>query len=59
MYNANVCYGANNYIDILYYLSNSVIHPHIDHIYFSCRSDVDKPEERLFSVLKKDKYIVY
>ena len=56
MYSTNVRYGGNNYNDILYYLHNSVIHPHIDHIYFSCRSDVDKPEETLFSVLKDNSY---
>ena len=48
--------GANNYVDILYFLSNSVIHPHIDRIYFSCRRDVDKPEKKLFSVLEKNNY---
>ena len=29
MYSTNVRYGANNYINILCFLSNSVIHPHI------------------------------
>jgi len=57
MYNANICYGANNYIDILYFLSNTTIHPHIDRISFSCRSDIDSPEERLFSVLEKENYV--
>ena len=56
MYNANVCYGANNYIDILYFLSNSVIHPHIDRLTFSCNSIIDKPEEILFSVLNDNGY---
>jgi len=56
MYNANACYRGNNYNDILYFLSNSVIHPHIDRMYFSCRSDIDKPEETLFSVLKDNSY---
>ena len=56
MYNANVCYGANNYIDILYFLSNTTIHPHIDRIYFSCDSLVDKPEETLFSELEDNDY---
>ncbi|MFQ5964690.1 MAG: hypothetical protein ACE5KZ_10425 [Candidatus Scalinduaceae bacterium] len=56
MYNTSICYGANNYIDILYFLSNSVIYPHIDRMYFSCNSIVDKPEETLFSVLKDNDY---
>jgi hypothetical protein len=56
MYNANVCYGANNYIDILYFLSTTTIHPHIDRIYFSCDSIIDKPEETLFSVLEDNDY---
>jgi len=54
MYNANVCYGANNYNDILYFLSNTTIHPHIDRIYFSCRSDIDSPEKTLFSVIEEN-----
>ncbi len=56
MYNTKTCYGANSYIDILYFLSNSIIHPHIDRMYFSCKSDIDNLEERLFSVLKENNY---
>jgi hypothetical protein len=54
MYNANVCYGANNNVNILYFLSNTTIHPHIDRIYFSCRSDIDSPEKTLFSVIEEN-----
>ena len=56
MYNTSICYGANNYIDILYFLSHSVIHPHIDRLTFSCNSIIDKPEEILFSVLNDNGY---
>jgi len=56
MDNTSISYGPNNYMDILYFLSNSNINPHIDRIYFSCRSDIDKPEKILFSVLKENDY---
>ena len=56
MYNGNACYEANNYTNILYYLFNSNINPHIDRMYFSCNSIIDKPEELLFSVLEKNNY---
>jgi len=56
MYSTNACYGANNYIDILYLLSNKPINPHIDRIFLSCKSDSISPEKTLFAVLKKDNY---
>ena len=57
MNNTSICYGANNYIDILYFLSHSVIHPHIDRLTFSCSSEIVNPEEISFSVLEDNSYI--
>ncbi|MCP4303862.1 MAG: hypothetical protein GY788_03075, partial [bacterium] len=53
------CTGANNNTDILYFLSTSALHPHIDRICFSCscRSDINKPEQTLFSILKDNNYV--
>jgi hypothetical protein len=56
MYNTNICHGANNNVNILYFLSNTTIKPHIDRMFFSCDSIIDKPEELLFSVLERNNY---
>ena len=56
--NTKSYYGAYNYNDILYFFSNSVINPHIDRITFSCNTNIDKPEEILFSVLKDTSYLI-
>ncbi|MHC4269859.1 MAG: hypothetical protein ACYSTS_15520 [Planctomycetota bacterium] len=56
MYKTNVYAGAYNYNDILYFLSNITINPHIDRITFSCDTNIDKPEDTLFSVLQDNSY---
>ncbi|MDP6923550.1 MAG: hypothetical protein QGI94_02045 [Candidatus Scalindua sp.] len=56
MYDTNACYGANNYNDILYFLSNAAINPHIDRIYFSCNSEIVNPVEKLVSILEENNY---
>ncbi len=56
MYNTNACYESNYYNDILYFLSNSSLHPHIDRIYFSCNSEIVKPVEKLVSILEENNY---
>ena len=54
MQNLSISYEANNNVDFLYILSNTVIKPHIDRIRFSCRSEIDEPEKTLFSVIEKN-----
>jgi hypothetical protein len=56
MFNENACYEANDYTDILYFLSNSNINPHIDRIYFSCNSIIVNPVEKLVSILEANNY---
>jgi len=56
MYNGNACYEANNYTDILYFLSNADINPHIDRICFSCKSEIVNPVEKLVSILEENNY---
>jgi|APSaa5957512535_1039671.scaffolds.fasta_scaffold121985_1 hypothetical protein len=56
MQKTSSCTEANNYADFLYILSESTIKPHIDRIYFSCRIESDKPETKLFSILKENNY---
>jgi len=56
MYNTNACHGANSYNNILYFLSNADIHPHIDRIYFSCKNEIVKPVEKLVSILEANNY---
>jgi hypothetical protein len=53
MYNGNACYEANNYTDILYFLSNSNLNPHIDRMYFSGNSEIVNPVEKLVYILEK------
>ena len=60
MYDSNACHEANNYNNILYILSNADINadinPHIDRIYFSCKSEIVKPVEKLVSILEANNY---
>jgi hypothetical protein len=56
MYSTNACYGANNYIDILYTLSNTTINPHIDRISFGCNNEIVKPVDKLVSILEANNY---
>ncbi|MHC4139250.1 MAG: hypothetical protein ACYSR1_05260 [Planctomycetota bacterium] len=58
MYNTDFSYGAYNYNDILYFLSNSNINPHIDRITFSCNANIDSPEKTLFPVLEDNSYFL-